>query len=187
MGRRLAAGRTDIRSGRRPQYPAPSISYAVCYTIRGATGAGGGEMTTPTNDGVQEVVRAKRFELVDDDGVVRGEMAVGYNGPALILYNSNGVAQLTASVTENGIPNLYLTDKAGNFRLTVALGDFGYGQLIMVGRDGAFRLDIRLNNEGNPRISMRDENDIERLAAWVNEDGSPYLGLREQEDTTRRL
>jgi hypothetical protein len=64
---------------------------------------------------VAEVIRAKRFELVDSDGSVRATLALHEGGtPGLGLFDNDGHERATLSLDQEGAPRLTLWSKAGN-------------------------------------------------------------------------
>lgn len=134
-------------------------------------------MTTPTNDGVQEVVQAKRFELVDDDGRVRGEMAVGSDGPILALFNRHEAPQWSAFVSDDGSSDLYFSDPLSRLRLSVSMGSDGTPELALNDENGDLRLSISMESDGTPNLVMRDQNGNIRLSAWLYDDGVPSIDL----------
>jgi hypothetical protein len=66
---------------------------------------------------VQEVVRAKRFEVVDDQGRSRALLSVLPDGsPGLTLYDGAGKQRAGLGLLPDGTPRLALHDAAGKQR-----------------------------------------------------------------------
>lgn len=62
-----------------------------------------------------DVVRARRFVLVDAAGEVRASLAVRPDGaPGLILLDAAGKPRVVLAVRSDGAPHLTLFDAAGN-------------------------------------------------------------------------
>ena len=172
-------------------------------------------MTMPDSDGVQEVVRAKRFELVDDDGAVRGEMEIDASGsPILSLLNSNGVTQWVATVSNDGTPSLEFSDREGRTRLSVyVLSGYQGGDdtptlrmydqngnskmSVSVDRDASglrmydqnmnIRLFLSASDDGPPMLAMSDQNGKVRLAARLYSDGGPVIELIDESGRSRYI
>ena len=124
-----------------------------------ATAYAAGKTAAP----VQEVVRAKRFELVDAEGRVRIEIGMGgvdrrWQTPGVRLLDQKGNVRATLEVYPQGHPNLTLRDEKGEVRAMLAL---------------AF--------DDSPVIWMYDEKGKTRAVGGLGSDGSPILTLRDKE------
>lgn len=145
-------------------------------------------MTTPTNDGVQEVVRAKRFELVDDDGQVRGRMEISEGRPILSLLNANGVEQWRASVADDGTAGLSFSDREGNLHLFIGYeSEHDTSCLDLLDAERNVRLSAWANNSGITRLAMSDQNGVKRLSVSVETNGTPNVDFWDDAGHTRRL
>jgi len=119
------------------------------------------EITRPKAAPTQEIVRAKKFELVDSKGRVRAlfEMTPA-DEPRLVFADRAGKIQAMLSIEpvpreRDGIPALALFDKAGKKRI-----------------------DIKLTLEGNPVISLHNKNGghVASLSGWpIAEGGTEWL------------
>jgi len=73
--------------------------------------------------GTPEVVRAHRFEVVDEDGKTRATLAVHDRGPRLRLFDENGTprAEVAAAKDGEGViePGLWLYDNKGQWRVAL--------------------------------------------------------------------
>ena len=109
---------------------------------------------------IQEVLRAQSFELVDDQGALRGIM----------------------SLIDGSRPNLALTDEAGAFRAWLLLGEDGSPNLVLsdsprivlIDGQGQIRAVNRLQS-GSPILSMRDASGNIRTVMQLAGDGTPIL------------
>ena len=82
---------------------------------------------------VPEVVQAKAFQLLDDNGNVRAELAMDDDNPYLAMSDPNGLWTLITQVYEF-IPMLTLQDRDGNLRLSAQVNESG-PVLILHGQD----------------------------------------------------
>jgi len=71
---------------------------------------------------VQEVVRAKRFELVDAEGRVRGALELVGVEPRLVLYDEKSRQRAKLLLGPDGSPTLVLRDEKGNLRVILGAG-----------------------------------------------------------------
>ena len=101
-----------------------------------------------------DVVRARRFELVDAAGEVRAVLAVDGDGTGLVLLDAAGRPGVGLTVLPEGRPGLTLLDAAG------------------VGRAG-----LVVNADGSSVLSLHDAVGTARAALQVNAGGNPVLGL----------
>ena len=118
---------------------------------------------------IHPIVRANRFELVDENGKKRAELradkdAVSLNlfdesgelraglgvleeeGPALTLTNENGKPVAGLSVTEDG-PKLYLLDENDNIRVMLAVHEDGT-TLALSDENRKFGVALSVNENG---------------------------------------
>ncbi len=65
--------------------------------------------------GIPDVVQAKRFELLDDDGEVRAVLgSLGNGSPHLILSDGHGRMRAAVALSKSGSPRVLLFDEEGN-------------------------------------------------------------------------
>ena len=70
-----------------------------------------------------EVIRAKRFELVDSEGNVRATLQLDEAGaPGLALFDEEGRARAALVLGGEGIPRLNLLGKTGVVRASLGFG-----------------------------------------------------------------
>jgi CheY-specific phosphatase CheX len=70
--------------------------------------------SAPGNDGPADVVRAKRFELVSEDGETVAVLGALANGsPHLVLSDKNGRMRAAVALSKNGTPRIILFDEVG--------------------------------------------------------------------------
>ncbi len=97
------------------------IQYAVVLTLAIAAGLVGGVVSswlfvgTPVfaqKSEVAEVIRAKRFEMVDEDGMLRAALTLLAGEPRLFLYDKDEKVRAGLALVD-GEPHLRLFDKNG--------------------------------------------------------------------------
>jgi hypothetical protein len=82
----------------------------------------GGPAVAQAGGAVQEVVRAKRFEVVDDQGKRRAALGLTADGsPAFWLYDATGKTRVELHVLPDGSTDLLLYDAAGERRAWLGL------------------------------------------------------------------
>ena len=68
----------------------------------------------PGTDGPADVIRAKRFELVSEDGETVAVLGALANGsPHLVLSDKNGRMRAAVALSKNGTPRIILFDEVG--------------------------------------------------------------------------
>ncbi len=102
----------------------------------------------------RQAIRAQRFVLVDAHGKTMGGLVAGSEGPALELYDGNGILRVVISLA-GGMPNLTLKDASGTGRLVLGIVPTGPG-LILADEQGALRARLDVGHEG-PRLYVEDE------------------------------
>ena len=124
---------------------------------------------TRTQD--KDVVQAKSFQVVDDDGNVRAEL-----GCRVVEYRDGLVGD-----SKETQPTLELRDSKGHVQFSVSLNYFDDPRLVMGDEEGEDdRLSLSVDNSGETRLLMRDEGGRGQL-----ELGSGILVMQDAEGTTR--
>jgi hypothetical protein len=101
--------------------------------------------------GIKDVIEARAFILVDDNGKARAKLLIDKGMPGLALCDENGKSRVVLGVNKDG-PGLALCDENEKYR--VGLG---------VNKDG-------------PALLLTDENEKTRIGLVANKDG-PELRL----------
>ena len=133
------------------------VMLAIVLLALGAITPGIG---TPTTSGTrsegEDVVRAKEFILVDENGMLRANMGVGKDGPLLALYDEKGKPRIALSVDKEG-PQLTMRDENDKPRIGMLLIDSGMGLTLRdeKGKDRAF---LAVGKKEGPRLMLFDEN-----------------------------
>ena len=121
-----------------------------------------------------DVVRAKRFELVDEKGRVRVVLSTellgdhgksfgwrGANFPGLSLYDENGREGVALSVRPDG------------------------GGVLNLDQKGESRANLNVLADGSPCLSLRNDSGKEQAVLTVEPDGKARLYLADGEETAR--
>ncbi len=129
---------------------------------------------------IKDVVRAKRFELVNDEGQKRAQLfSRGDGAVALSLFENDGdTLRATLGVTSNGTAILNLYDRQDNLRATVQVDPTKpEAQFSLADELGRARLQAGLHEDGTAGIVMFDRWGHRRAALNVADDGDPVLGF----------
>jgi hypothetical protein len=118
--------------------------------------------------GVPEVVGARRFQMVDEQGRVRADIGMVDDNPVLYAYDEEGEARLGLGLSMFGDPRLGLFNEKGDPCAVLSLGTSGPSLNFMDGNgkpnaalevwDGDSRLDL-CDAEGKPRVSLDTSED----------------------------
>ena len=111
-------------------------------------------------EAVPEVVKARQFLLVDENGKERAGLSMGKDGPVLVLVDENGKERAGLSMGKDG-PGLALMDE--NEKPRAVLG---------MGKDGVV-------------LSLMDENGKQGAVLRVKKVEGSFLGLRDENGKTR--
>lgn len=116
---------------------------------------------------MDEVVRTKRVEIVDDEGVTRASLGVSDFGGTegglvqLNLNDSRGIPRVSILVDEEedaATPAIALTDSSGKLRGSISLvPDDENAFFALRDQEGRTRMTVRLLETGDPVIDFRDE------------------------------
>lgn len=91
---------------------------------------------THSSDVSHDVIRAKRFELVDDDGNVRGAFALVAERPILSLKDAYGEMRVALCITSDGQPTLSIMDADGEQRAMLTLTENGEPRVVLSDAQG---------------------------------------------------
>jgi hypothetical protein len=119
-----------------------AVQGAACGLMIGALLLTGGRVWRPS--AVDDVARARAFELIDASGKVRASLAFGFGGsPVLSLYDSARKVGLRLSLTREGDSFLTLSGSARRSHLSLFAAQDGKAGLDLYGaqgRQGSFQL-----------------------------------------------
>ena len=157
-----------------------------------------------TRELIPDIIQARSFQLVDDEGNVRAELGcrllkhsgvVGGDSyetePIMEMKDSNGQVRFSVSLDYFDQPRLVMRDvEDDNDRFSVSLEmDEGAAQLVMRDSDDIDRLSVVAHKgSSSPTLAMRDQNGIIRFEAGLfsgDEGDQPRLVMRDRRGRTR--
>jgi hypothetical protein len=152
--------------GKYERFVVYTILAALCWAAFGAR--------WPAGEPVADVVRAKRFVLVDDSGKVRARLEVeGKWGPRLVLLNEEVRIVAGLQVSRTGAR---LTLGNENEQARVSLGfDQGVPRLLLWDENGKSSAGLEVFEDG-PRLSLHDANGALRAALGTSALGPDAAG-----------
>jgi hypothetical protein len=153
------------------------VMFALFVAIRVMTGVA----YSQAGGDVAKVIRAKSFEVVDNQGRNRATLTMTKAGPGLVLFDENGKARAGLVVSKEG-PFLGLYDEKGAGRALLIVDEDGSG-LRMSDENGETRAALAVLKVG-PGLILGDEKGISRTLLNVTKDG-PSLQLLDEKGTDR--
>ncbi len=148
---------------------------------------------------VEEVIRAGRFEVVDDGGKVRAilgaqnetaglmlldgngqnvaELAVSdeFGGTTLSLYDLRGSLRVSLDLDHEGSPTLGLYDLAGESRVSLGIAEGNTPVFDFTGPYGEARMSFEVDEDGLPSFVLMDGNGNDRASIRVDRKGNPFI------------
>ncbi len=179
-----------------------AVQGAACGLVFGMVVLIGGRVWQPA---VPEVVRARRFEVVDKDGNTRVRLGPGmkkdWDMPVdgLVLYDGTGKARAALWVFPNGSTELALYDGAERQRVSLAAlslavpfgvehtGSEANAQLKFLDSAGNPRAGLSLHSDGGPWLDFQDATGMIRASLNLMDDSSPSLRLWDKKGTSRAV
>ena len=165
-------------------------------------GAWAAKPPRPAKPQVAEVLRARRFEVVDGKGQMRARLALSEDGdPGLTLWGKEDQARISLRVAGSD-SSLNLHDSTGrrsimidqaDDRVGLLLSDLTSGTALVLFPQG-FRLSdgkgkeragLWLRSDGSPSLELSDATGKGRAGLTVLRDGNPFLGLSDADGKTR--
>lgn len=134
----------------------------------------------PLEDVDANVVRARLFELVDDEGRVRARMAPRNDADSVGLdfYERDGTIRLAIGINLEGTSVIDLKDEAGSTRARLGVESAGVPTVLSL-RNAANRLvaQIALHDEESTGLSLGDEwgNTLIQAAVFGEGDASIHV------------
>ena len=130
---------------------------------------------------VQDVVRAKAFELVDNRGVVCAELSLSDKGAAgLTLFDAEGKSRVWLGTSGEGPAGLTITTADGKY-----LGMFTVGKegppILTLYQTGGSTAEFGMYNDGSASLDFRDREQKTRAMLKMDKDASSSLKLLDGE------
>ena len=142
---------------------------------------------------VPDVINAKAFHLVDDNGKLRAELTMAQGFPELRLLDSEGTTLLSAEVHDDGLVSLVVGDLLGsNLHASVNDGhpgleliDFPPGSgLTRIAREGVNgRIDLGFNDRCEMHLLLLGNRGL--FTAEVDPSGNSVLSLQDEKSRSR--
>lgn len=146
----------------------------------------GGPALAQGDDATPDVVRARRFELVDAEGRMRAALGFLVTGdPALRLFDAAGNTQAQLSVDDEGNLALVLCDAAEKPRASLMVLDDGVPGLFLYDAAGEEQAQLSVPADGGPGLWLRGAAGGTRALLCVPADGGPALRLYDAKGTGR--
>jgi hypothetical protein len=140
----------------------------------------------------EEVLRAKRFELVDDNGTVRGGLEINESSTAYVhLRGANGTGGVRVATDANGTAIITLRDEQDRARGSLAYRDStntnapGSLGLVFADAEGTTRVQIGISDRGDPNVTMYDQAGGEVATLSVAAGTTPALVLSDDQGRPR--
>lgn len=116
---------------------------------------------------VQEVIKAKQFSLVDDEGSCRATLGFG---PGVMVHGQSqvGFEQVVLS----------LNAKHGEHAVELRAMHDGTPAIRLLGSDGKGRLAMRLQRDDSPNVWLIDEKGVDRVKIAFEPGGNPNIVLK---------
>lgn len=108
----------------------------------------------PDKGGVHKVVRAERFEVVDQNGKARVTLGADKDGSGLTLWDEKGTPHASLAATKNG-SGLVLHDEKGNVRAVLSAFWTGPG-LALADENGKLCAGLRADKD-DQGLALHDE------------------------------
>jgi len=126
-----------------------------------------------------QVVRARKFELVDQQGRVRGVLGdLGFGSVGMSVRDSDGTMRVGLSVLPDGKAVVSFYTKEGRPGAALGIGPDGNPTMLLARGDGKRQIELAYAADGGARLRMVDTEGQAGAALGMFPDGSPYLLLR---------
>jgi hypothetical protein len=138
------------------------VQGAACGLALGVvllTGVGLGRAATvaASAPAVPDVVKARRFEVVDATGKLRVALGVRTHGWAgLTLYDAAGKTRAILTLHADGSPSLYLSDGTEKLRASLGVAANGSPRLSLLDAAVQTRADLGVLPDGSPALYLYD-------------------------------
>lgn len=94
--------------------------------------------------GTPDVVRAQRFEVIDQDGKLKAYLGGPPYNDALVILDPDGVERIRLFVLAEGTAFIAMYDAGGQVRARAYVNRQGYSEIALLGTDGRPRHQIGL-------------------------------------------
>lgn len=132
----------------------------------------------------EQVVRARRFEIVDKKGNVRGAIGAdeGDGASYFVLKDREGRNRVQIIVEPSGLAAVALRDEQDRQAIALTLDPDRIAALAAWDRQNNERASLGLAPNGQPSLTLSDEENKERAGLALADDGTPFLTLGNEEE-----
>jgi len=136
----------------------------------------------------EKVIRAQRFEIVDDAGQTRVIIGIAKDeNPAWAFYDANGIKRAKLTLVKDGEIELELCDEGGTPQAKVAFQPEGLAlEKYRAGRETT-RAKLGPIRDGGFTFSIHDEQGNPRTLIGISEDGTSYQALHDAKGRPRAV
>lgn len=120
---------------------------------------------------VEKVIRANKFEVVDNQGRTRAIFTEVTSGAGLAIFDEKGKTQILLSMDKETGPALILHDETSDFSATLSVKKVGPA-LSLNDERGNIRAGLVVMEEG-PSLSLYDKKGASRARFGVSQTGTP--------------
>lgn len=125
---------------------------------------------------VAEVIESKRFVLRDDNGHVRGVLALAPDGGTrFVLQDRDGRERLKLTLLSDGSPGVAFTDREGRSRAVLGVLPDETATLVFADRSGKTRAVLGLSPDESSTLVFADRTGETRVGLGVDTDGAAGL------------
>lgn len=154
----------------------------VVLVVAGAVAWGG--FMEPVQAQRGNVVRAKEFVVVDEQGKMRAGLGISSDGkPKLHFYDSEGKTRIGLGVSRSGAPALAMIDAQERVRFGFLVQPGGIPALTMADSQGRTRVGLVLHSNGSPGLVMTDYQEKQRIGLGVDR-GTPLMQFNDAQGKT---
>lgn len=125
---------------------------------------------------VPDEMRARRFVVVDQTGIVRAEIRTEPDGSTVLrVSDASGAPRAILGVSGDGLTRLVFQGRAGAARASLTVAPEDWPALVLFDKQGRRRFALDVGLGGWPFLAMRDEQGEDRAVLELTPQGAPQL------------
>lgn len=126
-------------------------------------------------DEVKEVVKAKEFQIVDDEGVARITIGLDKDGNSTMKFlDNNQKVRVSVGASKNGPASISLADSDGETRVLSMVAESGSSYLFMYDRQGVTRVQVETGSADITTVILGGKNKKPLIKASIDSSDSTY-------------